>query len=148
MKGFMINISFDLDFTLLTNKKVQELCLNYRNINKLSGKEIFNLIITTRRNQENFKNEYGLSKFLTKYGFKKSDVCFTNGKWKAKSLIVNSIDIHYDDDINELEEYNRYCESRELSIDINGFHTNCKIIIIEDEDYISNESGILLPKKD
>lgn len=85
-------ISFDFDETLST-KRGQELAKQKQN----DGKEIY--IITRRQSSAN-SEVYAVA---DKLGIPKSRVYFTNGKMKWETIKRLGIDIHYDNNQDELD---------------------------------------------
>lgn len=97
-----MKVSFDYDDTLTTQQGIDLLQSHIA-----QGDEVY--IITRRRKSFN-EPVYQLAK---EYGIPKSKVYFTNGEMKWKTILELGIELHYDNNPDELEliDENTDCET-------------------------------------
>lgn len=98
------NISFDYDGTL-SDPKVQEIAEQAI----LDDNNVF--IITKRQS-----GDKAVLNLAMELGIKKSNVIFTNGEPKWTYLIDNSIDIHYDNEQDEIEQMKQKTSAKLINI--------------------------------
>lgn len=103
----LMKISFDFDYTLMFPSGDDSLIgkPNTEFVNKfkrhmVSGDEVY---IVTSRN-ENVSSRNQITKFCQKNGLRPKKIIATNGKIKAPTLQELGIELHYDDDPQEMSE--------------------------------------------
>ena len=95
-----MKVSFDFDDTLQTamDNPNEEIVAKFKE-HMRSGDEI--IIVTSRNESHGSKKE--IKDFLIRHGLKVQSINFTNGDLKASFLDANDVELHYDDDDEELK---------------------------------------------
>ena len=120
-----INISFDFDGTLRSNIAVQSLASMLSNTPSK-----YNLFIITRRYCDGFE-DVEVIQFANSLDIPKERVIFTNREYKRDALVANRIDVHIDDDSDELA-FIRYEDDVYVLCTINSYWINDFWKIIND----------------
>ena len=110
-------ISFDFDSTLKTalGNPNEEFVGEFR---KHMEKGDHIIIVTSR--MDSSKSQKEIKSFLQQFGLEAKGIFHTNGNWKAPFLDELNVDIHYDDDEQELNHLSSHVNG------INAFNAQAK----------------------
>ena len=83
-----MNISFDIDSTLMQSDQVRELAklLSHIRRNLERGHLLLNVVMITDRASEEWEYDYNFKRLVDSFGFSMNDVYFTDGRDKVELL--------------------------------------------------------------
>ena len=128
--GFKMKISFDFDGVLDTEKG-QEFFKSLIHANFLADPmgAPFNLVIVTTRHED--RNNEEILRTAANLGMEVSKlipkIIFTNGQWKWETIEKLGIDLHIDDNLDEVHLINEKCSSAQAVL----FGANVHKILLE-----------------
>lgn len=107
LKFIQMKISFDFDGTLSENKPIQILAESV-----VSNEDIEIFILTHRAAISPFMDNSDVYKWADKLKIPKENIIFADHDNKYKFIEKYNIDIHFDDDYNEICDINEMIESQ------------------------------------
>lgn len=110
-----MKISFDLDNTIYGVTKEFKQIFNLCKI--LSKVNAFEIIFLTSRLEETWKNNFELNNWLKdNFNLDISKVIFTSMEDKYHYIDKYNIDLHFDDDEDEVKMINKHCKGKAVLV--------------------------------